>query len=99
MGSETTQARTYVLTALALLVLTGLTIGVAFLPLGAWSTPIALAIAATKACLIGLIFMHLRFATPTVRLTALVGLVWLAIMMAGTLDDVLTRGWLAVPGK
>jgi len=99
MGSETTSVRAYVLTALVLLTLTGLNIGLAFVPLGPWNTPIALGIAATKALLIGAMFMHLRSSPSMVRLTALVGLAWLAILMSGTLDDVLTRGWLAVPGK
>ena len=99
MRTETVGTRTYVLVALALLILTGITIGVALLPLGAWHTPLALGIAALKAVLIGLYFMHLRFSTPTTRLVALAGLFWLAIMLGGTLDDVVTRGWLPIPGK
>ena len=91
--------RAYVVTAVALLALTGLTIGLAFLPLGPWQMVVALGIAATKALLIALVFMHLRSGTATTRLTALAGLFWLAILLAGTLDDVVTRGWLAVPGK
>jgi cytochrome c oxidase subunit 4 len=91
--------RAYVLAALGLLGLTGLTIGVAFLPLGPWHTTVSLGIAAVKALIIALVFMHLRHAPSTLRLTAVVGLFWLAIMLGGTLDDVLTRGWLAVPGK
>jgi cytochrome c oxidase subunit 4 len=91
--------QTYVVIALVLLSLTGLTVGVAFLPLGPWHTPIALGIAAIKAVLIGLYFMHLRFSPPVSRLAALAGLFWFAILLAGTLDDVVTRGWLPVPGK
>jgi cytochrome c oxidase subunit 4 len=99
MSSERTTVRTYILVALVLLALTGLTIGVAFLPLGPWHTPVALGIAATKALLVAWFFMHLRFSPPVNRLAALAGLFWLAIMLAGTLDDVVTRGWLAIPGK
>jgi len=99
MRSEIVSARAYVLTALALLALTALTIGVAFLPLGPWHSLVALGIAATKALIIALVFMHLRSSPPTVRLTAAAGLFWLAIMLAGTLDDVVTRGWLPIPGK
>jgi len=91
--------RTYLVVAAVLLLLTGLTIGVAFLPLGGWHSPLALGIAALKAVLIGLFFMHLRVSTPVTRLAALAGLFWLGILLAGTLDDVITRGWLAVPGK
>jgi cytochrome c oxidase subunit 4 len=99
MGSEIVSVRTYVIVAVVLLALTGLTIGIAFLPLGPWHTPMALGIAATKALLIGLFFMHLRQSTSSNRLTAVAGLLWLAILLAGTLDDVVTRGWLPVPGK
>jgi hypothetical protein len=27
------------------------------------------------------------------------GLLWLGILMVGTLDDVITRGWPGIPGK
>ena len=99
MASKTMGVRAYIITAAVLLVLTGLTIGLAFAPLGPWNTVVALAIAATKGLLIALVFMHLRLGTSTTRLTAVAGLVWLAILLAGTLDDVMTRGWLPVPGK
>ena len=99
MTSTFIGVRTYLVVAAVLLLLTGLTIGVAFLPLGEWHSPVALGIAALKAVLIGLFFMHLRVSTPTTRLAALAGLFWLGILLAGTLDDVVTRGWLAVPGK
>jgi cytochrome c oxidase subunit 4 len=99
VSSKVIGVRTYTVVALVLVALTGLTVGIAFLPLGPWHTPIALGIAATKAVLIGLYFMHLRFSPPVNRLAALAGLLWLAIMLSGTLDDVVTRGWLPIPGK
>jgi cytochrome c oxidase subunit 4 len=99
MASKTIGVRAYLVTAAALLVLTGLTIGVGYLPLGPWHTPVALGIAAAKALLIATIFMHLRIEPSTPRLTAVAGLIWLVILLAGTLDDVVTRGWLPVPGK
>jgi cytochrome c oxidase subunit IV len=91
--------RPYVVTAILLLVFTGLTIGLAFVPLGAWQTPIALTIAAIKALLVALFFMHLRVSRVSTRLAALAGLIWLGILLTGTLDDVITRGWLPVPGR
>jgi cytochrome c oxidase subunit IV len=99
MMTEQIAVRTYVVVALVLLALTGLTIGVAYLPLGPWHTVAALGIAATKAVLIGLYFMHLRFSPSMTRLAALAGLLWLTILLTGTLDDVVTRGWLPIPGK
>jgi cytochrome c oxidase subunit 4 len=99
MPASVTSVRTYVVVAVVVLLLAGLTIGLAFLPLGPWHTPVALGIAAAKAILIGVFFMHLRFGTAMVRLTAAAGLLWLAILLGGTLDDVVTRGWLPIPGK
>jgi hypothetical protein len=61
--------------------------------------PLPLGIAATKALLIAVVFMHLRHGTATSGLAAVAGLLWLSILLAGTLDDVITRGWLPVPGK
>ena len=43
--------------------------------------------------------MHLRWSQPITRLVGAAALLWLAILMVGTLDDILTRGWLPVPGK
>jgi hypothetical protein len=34
-----------------------------------------------------------------IRLVAMIALLWLAILIVGTMDDVLTRGWIPVPGK
>jgi len=99
MSEHVISPRTYLTVFAVLLVLTGTTIGLAFVPLGIWSTPVALTIAAVKASLIVAVFMHLRYGTATSRLAVLAGMFWLAIMLAGILDDVLTRGWLPIPGK
>lgn len=99
MESEIISPRTYLLVFSVLLLLTGATIGLAFLPLGILGTPVALGIAVTKALLIATFFMHLRYAVGTTRLAAAAGVLWLGILLAGTLDDILTRAWLAIPGR
>jgi cytochrome c oxidase subunit 4 len=99
MPSHIVSVRTYLAVAAVLLVLAGTTVGLSFVPLGAWNVPIALAIAATKALLVAVFFMHLRTSTSTSRLVAVAALLWLSILLAGTLDDVVTRGWLPIPGK
>jgi cytochrome c oxidase subunit 4 len=83
----------------ALLVLAALTIGLSFIDLKGWNTVAALAIAGLKAALIVVFFMDVRFSSGLLRLAAVGGLVWLGILIGGTLNDVLTRGWLPVPGK
>jgi cytochrome c oxidase subunit 4 len=58
-----------------------------------WNVPLALAIAAAKATLIVLFFMHVRYSSPLVRLFAMSGFVWLAILFVFVAADVLTRNW------
>ena len=91
--------RTYAIVCGVLLVLTGVTIGLAHVNLGGFNAALALLIAAAKAVLIALFFMHLRGSSPLTRLVGIGALLWLAILIVGTLDDILTRGWLPVPGK
>ena len=98
-GEPLTSRRTYVLVCAALLGLTALSIGLAHLDLAGWNTFLALAIAAGQAALINLFYMRARSFGGMPRLVIAAGLLWLGILMAGTLDDALTRGWLPVPGK
>ena len=86
----------YLVATLILLVLTGVNIVLALLGSGA---VISLLIAAAEAVIMAVVFMRLRWSPPMTRLVSVAGLFWLAILMVGTLDDVLTRGWLPVPGK
>lgn len=44
-------------------------------------------------------FMHLRYRSPLPRLVAAGGLLWLAILLLGTMDDFKTPSWLGIPGK
>jgi cytochrome c oxidase subunit 4 len=98
-GEPAISSRTALFVCLILLVLTGLSIGLAHLPIGPWTTVVVLLIAAAQAGLIAMFFMRMRHTGGMPRLVALAALFWLAILMVGTLDDVLTRGWLPVPGK
>jgi cytochrome c oxidase subunit IV len=90
---------TYVLTTGVLLVLTGLNVVLSGLDLGPLYTFIALAIAGIEVVVMVLVFMRLRSSPAMTRLAAIAGLFWLGILLSGTLDDVLTRGWLPIPGK
>jgi cytochrome c oxidase subunit 4 len=80
----------------ALLVLTGVTTAVAFLELGAWNTVVALVIAAAKAALVALVFMHLRWSSRLVWIFAGGALFWLAALIVLILSDYQTR--VPVPG-
>ena len=80
----------------ALIVGTALTVGVAFLDLGALNNVLMLGIAATKALLVVLFFMHVRWSTRLTWVVAASGFFWLLILFALTMTDYLTRGM--VPG-
>ena len=86
--------RTYYFVFGALLVLTLLTTGAAFVNLGAhWNIVVALAIAIVKASLVAAYFMHLRYSSKLTLLVAGAGLIWLVHMMVFTFSDYLTRNW------
>lgn len=83
--------RQYLVVYAVLMSVLVVTIGAAFLKLGAWHTPVALGLGALKAGLILLYFMQVRQSSGLVRLAAGVGFFWLAILLALTLNDYLTR--------
>jgi cytochrome c oxidase subunit 4 len=98
MTGHLVPVRLYVAVFAALVCFTALTTWVAFVDLGAANTFIALTIAFVKATLVLLYFMHVRWSS---RLTAVfigVGFLFLATMIGLTMTDVLSRGWLGVPG-
>jgi cytochrome c oxidase subunit IV len=99
MAAAVTPRRTYVLTGVALLILTALTYGVSRVNLGAWGGVVALGIAVVKAALIILVFMHARHSLSLTRLVILVSVAMLLGLIIGTLDDYVTRAWISVPGK
>ena len=91
--------RVHVVVWLVLLLLAGVNLGLSQLRLGGWSGALALLIAALQALLISMFLMHLRWSPAVVRIIAVAALLWLVILIVGTLDDVLTRGWLSAPGR
>ena len=84
----------YLLAGGALFVLTLLTVGVAFLDFGPFNDLIALLIAAVKAGVIVVIFMHGRHTQGITRLAMVAGLIWFLLLVAGVMDDYLTRDWI-----
>ncbi len=80
-----------------LLIMTGLTVAVAFVDLGWGNTPVALAIALFKATIVILFFMHVRYNTPVMWLFAAAGFFWLLILLVLTMQDYATRSWEGPP--
>ncbi|HVN83336.1 MAG TPA: cytochrome C oxidase subunit IV family protein [Candidatus Binatia bacterium] len=98
-SSHVVPVSVYVAIFLCLMALTAITVAVAFVDLGPLSNVVAMAIAITKATLVILYFMHVRYSS---RLTWLVigsGFFWLAVMIVFTAADPFTRGLLGYPGR
>jgi cytochrome c oxidase subunit 4 len=87
--------RTYYAVFGSLIALTILTLGLSFLQLGNWHTPIGLTIAVGKTLLVALFFMHLLYSPRLSGLVFAGALFWLGILLVLTLSDYLTRHWLA----
>ena len=75
-----------------LLVLTAATVQAAFLDLGIFNNIAMLGIAVTKGTLVVLYFMHVRYGPRLVWVLSAGGFAWLAILVAFTLADYVTRG-------
>jgi cytochrome c oxidase subunit 4 len=84
--------KVYYLVFLALAIGTILTWRVAFIDLGSLNPVIALTIACTKATLVILFFMHVRYSSKLTMLTVAAGFFWLLILITLSLTDYLTRG-------
>lgn len=78
----------------ALIVGTALTVVVAFFDLGALNNVVMLTIACTKALLVVLFFMHVRWGTRLTWVVAASGFFWLLILFGLTMSDYMSRGWI-----
>ena len=99
LSSHVDSVKTYTLVFAALIILTFVTTGVAYIDLGAGSVVVALVIAVVKMLLVALFFMHIRHSSALTKVVLSGALLWLFILMFFALGDYLTRGWLGVPGK
>ena len=79
----------------ALIVGTLLTYAAARVDMGALNNVVMLTIALTKALLVILFFMHVRWGTRLTWLVVASGFFWLLILFSITMADFLTRGWIA----
>src|SRR5262245_11397093 len=86
--------RTYFNVFVALIVLTFVTNEAARIDFGnhVVNVVIAMLIAGTKASLVILFFMHVKYSKRIVALIVASGLFWLGLLIVGTLHDYLSRG-------
>src|SRR5688572_21127182 len=82
---------------LSLMVLTAATVGVAFVNLGSANFPVAIGIAITKATLVVLFFMHVKYSSRMTKMVVAVAIFFLLVMLGLTMTDYLTRDWFSSP--
>ena len=104
MTHPTVPLRRYVGIFAALILLTGLTVVIAFFDLGggrlhALNAIAAITIAVAKALLVVLYFMHVRYSSRLTWIFVGAGVFWFVIMIVLTLADYLSRGWFPTPGS
>jgi cytochrome c oxidase subunit 4 len=81
----------------ALMVLTIVTVAVAWVDLGTLNILVALGVAVVKATLVVLYFMHVKYSSKLTWIVIGAGVFWLLILLGLIMGDYLTRGWLATP--
>ncbi len=74
-----------------------ITIYASFINLGAANNFISMGIAITKALLVILFFMQVKYGTKLTWLWASLGFIWF-LLMFGISSDYVTRKWIPVPG-
>jgi cytochrome c oxidase subunit 4 len=77
----------YITIFLSLMVLTGVTVGAAYVDLGAFNFAVAMLIASFKASLVVWYFMHVKDQSHLTKLTLATGLFFLAILLGMMLID------------
>lgn len=75
-----------------LILLTIITVGAAYVPLGPLTVPVAIGIAVVKASLVVLFFMHLKYDNPVNALTFTIGTIFVVVFITITLLDTAFRG-------
>lgn len=83
----------YLIVGTALLILTGTTVWASYLELGVFNAVVALFIAAVKASIVVLFFMHVKYSSKLTKLTLFSGLFLFAVLIGLTLSDYTTRAW------
>jgi cytochrome c oxidase subunit 4 len=82
----------------SLMVLTAITVAIAFVDLGILNFPVALSIAILKATLVILFFMHVKYSSSLTKLICGSAFFFLFILFSLTLTDYLSREWFVAPG-
>ncbi|UCD62872.1 MAG: cytochrome C oxidase subunit IV family protein [Candidatus Zixiibacteriota bacterium] len=99
MGNRTTAVghhilplKVYLGVGAALIVLTAITVTVSFFNFGPYNLLVAMVVAAIKASLVALFFMHLKYDSKLYMIIFVAAILFLAVFIIFTLFDTLLRG-------
>ena len=98
MSGHVSPKTTYYAIFGALMVLTAITVAVAFINLGPLNFPVAISIAILKATLVVLFFMHAKYSSRLTKLVIGGAFFFLLCLFGLTMSDYLSRGWYVSPG-
>jgi cytochrome c oxidase subunit 4 len=84
---------TYAIVFVTLLAGTAITVAAAYVDLGIFNPVVALAIACTKAVIVILFFMHVKYQSRLVKLTVASGFFTFLVLITMTLSDYISRAW------
>lgn len=82
---------------MALMVFTTITVVVSRIHLGALNVVVAIGIAMTKAIIVVLYFMHVKWSHKLVKIVVSGALLWLVILLILTWSDYVSRPWQTQP--
>jgi cytochrome c oxidase subunit 4 len=97
--SHIATVRSYITIFLVLMVLTAVTVLVAYVNLGQLNKVVALGIATFKASLVILYFMHVKYSSRLTKLVVMAGFFFLVILLGLTMTDYGSREWIPVPPR
>ena len=92
MAGHISPKSTYYAIFTALMVLTAVTVAVAFVNLGSFNFPVAIGIAILKATLVILFFMHAKYSSTLTKMFVGTAFFFLFILLTLSLTDYLSRG-------
>jgi cytochrome c oxidase subunit 4 len=97
MSGHISPTSTYYTIFGTLMVMTAVTVLVAFINIGILNFPIALTIAIFKATLVVLFFMHAKYSSRLTKLVVGGAFFFLGVLLMLTMTDYMSRGWYASP--
>jgi cytochrome c oxidase subunit 4 len=98
MADHVSPISLYITIFASLMVLTGVTVGAAYVDLGAFNFATAMVIASFKASLVVWFFMHVKYQSHLTKLTVATGLFFLTILLGMSLVDYVSRDNFQGPG-